>query len=292
MATGPACQRSPTRLSGSALRGEAAIAPSPAPPGARLPVWRALRPRGSGRGALGAQQRPRCSQAGSRVGVWSLQSAGPPPAVPFNCAPPRLYPDAPGRAAGGQRSVTRAGPPRGLGRRTGLPRGPEERERERGCWAGLWVGDAREALQGQDATLAFRSVGGAGLKPKAQGHRGAGRALARGAPDVGGPGLVLEGGQQGSPAGRPLAKNPSAIGRGPGSVGLPPAGGYASNPGPVGISVRGRLDTSPFYLDTAILFQCPPPPTHTHSHPVPAWFSPREQPGGTMGGVLYQLTTT
>lgn len=175
MATGPACQRSPTRLSGSALRGEAAIAPSPAPPGARLPVWLALRPRGSGRGALGAQQRPRCSQAGSRVGVWSLQSAGPPPAVPFNCAPPRLCPDAPGRAAGGQRSVTRAGPPRGLGRRTGLPRGPEERER--GCWAGLWVGDAREALQGQDATLAFRSVGGAGLKPKAQGHRGAGRAL-------------------------------------------------------------------------------------------------------------------
>lgn len=153
--------------------------------------------------------------------------------------------------------MTREGPPLGSGRRTGLPlasggRGPGQRAP--GCWDGLWVGDAGEARRGQDATLAFRSVGSAGLRPKARGHKGAGRVLTPGAPRGAGPGLVPGEGGWGlwlgvrsqrtrRPRERAWASGPAA------------RRWRGFRPRTRGISVRGRLDASSFYLDTASLFQ-------------------------------------
>lgn len=143
--------------------------PRPARPGVRLPAPRALRPRGCGSGSLGARQRPRCSQAGGRVGVWSLQSAGPPPAAPFNRAPPRLCPDAPRRATGGQRSVTREGPPLGSGRRTGLPLESGDRG-VGGAGAGMlggplgWGRRGSAPRAGRDPRLPVRRERGAGAQ--------------------------------------------------------------------------------------------------------------------------------
>lgn len=73
-------------------------------------------------GALRTQRRPRCDRASGRPAVSAAAVSRAPTSAPFNRAPPRLCPDAPGRterrACGGQH-----GPAPGSGRRTGLPGG-------------------------------------------------------------------------------------------------------------------------------------------------------------------------
>lgn len=149
--------------------------------------------------------------------------------------------------------MTREGPPLGSGRRTGLPLVSGGRGAG-GAGAGMlggplgWGRRGSAPRAGRDPRLPVCRERGAGAQGegtqgcRARPHsRSAARGWARPGPGRG---------RLGSLAGRPLAENPGALGRGPGQVDLPPAG-----PRTWGISVRGRLDTSSFYLDTASLFQ-------------------------------------